>query len=207
MSEINILDSPNKCYILTDYNGNIYLKHQENFYFVFTDYDEGITLSLIKNLSQYEKYFNDYKDKIDITIGELKSTNLTLRGKIMENKNDTDNIEYNDTSLCDEKKYYFLSRQNQNEDEDLDGFSFNNVSNNNGIMMANLLYPRNGSFDVILMSGNFENKYVISSVEKMDGYINSTLLINTNGEIKVSFVDKKINCVLYFDNEVKSKII
>jgi len=203
MSEITILDSPNKCYILTDYNGNIYLKHQENFYFVFTDYDEGITLNLIKNLSQYEKYFNDYKDKIDITIGELKSTNLTLRGKIMENN--TDNIEYNDTSLCDEKKYYFVSRQN--EDEELDGFSFNNVSNINGIMMANILYPKNGSFDVILMSGNFENKYVISSVEKMDGYINSTLLINTNGEIKVSFVDKKINCVLYFDNEVKSKII
>jgi len=203
MSEITILDSPNKCYILTDYNGNIYLKHQENFYFVFTDYDEGITLNLIKNLSQYEKYFNDYKDKIDITIGELKSTNLTLRGKIMENN--TDNIEYNDTSLCDEKKYYFVSRQN--EDEELDGFSFNNVSNINGIMMANILYPKNGSFDVILMSGNFENKYVISSVEKMDGYINSTLLINTNGEIKVSFIDKKINCVLYFDNEVKSKII
>ena len=203
MSEITILDSPNKCYILTDYNGNIYLKHQENFYFVFTDYDEGITLNLIKNLLQYEKYFNDYKDKIDITIGELKSTNLTLRGKIMENN--TDNIEYNDTSLCDEKKYYFVSRQN--EDEELDGFSFNNVSNINGIMMANILYPKNGSFDVILMSGNFENKYVISSVEKMDGYINSTLLINTNGEIKVSFVDKKINCVLYFDNEVKSKII
>jgi len=214
MSLIYILNSENKAKIFTDYNGNIFLQHNEKIYTLFTDFNDGLIIMLINNTSFLEE---NYKLNINLNLnlaqGKICPSNITLKGKIYEKiKNDKDEniIEHteNEISICDEKKYYWVSKNQEYEHEDEDedeisnNFMFNSISdddNNNGILYAKLLFDKLCTFDTILI----ENKNVLSSVEKIDGYINSTLVINTNGTIKISFVDKNINGILIFDDENK----
>ena len=102
--------------------------------------------------------------------------------------------------MCDERKYYWVSKENNEEEEEniSDGFIFNSINDNNsGITYAKLLFEKLSTFDTILM----DNKNVLSSIEKIDGYVNSTLVINTDGKVKVSFIDKNICGVLVFQED------
>ena len=203
MSLIDILNSQHKSQLCADYNGNVYLIHNKKTFALSTDYDNGLVLILINNTkfleSNYDKSLYDTLEK-----GTIRPSTITLKGKIYEKiSNDAEIQEHteNEIRMCDEKKYYWVSKEKNEEEEEeniSDGFMFNSINDNNtGIIYAKLLFEKLGTFDTILM----ENKNVLSSIEKIDGYVNSTLVINTNGKVKVSFIDKNICGVLVFQED------
>jgi hypothetical protein len=202
MSLIDILNSQHKSQLCADYNGNVYLIHNEKTFALSTDYDNGLVLILINNTkfleSNYDKSMYDALEK-----GKIRPSTITLKGKIYEKISNDDEIQEhteNEIRMCDERKYYWVSKEkNEEEEENIsDGFMFNSINGDNtGITYAKLLFEKLSTFDTILM----ENKNVLSSIEKIDGYVNSTLVINTNGKVKVSFIDKNICGVLVFQED------
>jgi hypothetical protein len=199
MSLIDILNSQHKSQLCADYNGNVYLIHNEKTFALSTDYDNGLVLILINNTkfleSNYDKSMYDTIEK-----GTIRPTTITLKGKIYETiakDNEIQEHTENEIRMCDERKYYWVSKENNEEEENIsDGFMFNSI-NNSGITYAKLLFEKLNTFDTILM----DNKNVLSSIEKIDGYVNSTLVINTDGKVKVSFIDKNICGVLVFQED------
>jgi len=199
MSLIDILNSQHKSQLCADYNGNVYLIHNEKTFALSTDYDNGLVLILINNTkfleSNYDKSMYDTIEK-----GTIRPSTITLKGKIYETIAKDDEIQEhteNEIRMCDERKYYWVSKENNEEEENIsDGFMFNSI-NNSGIIYAKLLFEKLNTFDTILM----DNKNVLSSIEKIDGYVNSTLVINTDGKVKVSFIDKNICGILVFQED------
>jgi len=201
MSLIDIINSQHKSQLCADYNGNVYLIHNEKTFALSTDYDNGLVLILINNTkfleSNYDKSMYNTIEK-----GTIRPSTITLKGKIYETiakDNEIQEHTENEIRMCDERKYYWVSKENNEEEEEniSDGFMFNSVNNNSGITYAKLLFEKLNTFDTILM----DNKNVLSSIEKIDGYVNSTLVINTDGKVKVSFIDKNICGVLIFQED------
>jgi|UniRef100_A0A6C0DZN2 hypothetical protein len=201
MSLIDILNSQHKSQLCADYNGNVYLIHNEKTFALSTDYDNGLVLILINNTKFLESNYN--KSMYDtVEKGTIRPSTITLKGKIYETIAKDDEIQEhteNEIRMCDERKYYWVSKENNEEEENIsDGFMFNSINDNNsGITYAKLLFEKLNTFDTILM----DNKNVLSSIEKIDGYVNSTLVINTDGKVKVSFIDKNICGILVFQED------
>jgi len=208
-----------KVYLQTDYQGNIYLKHNDQYYIVSLDSytDSGVELNKIYKVDAFRKNLMESQFlQRAVRSGVIKANNSSLAGRAYESLNDmTDDEreEYmakNDFSNFDpgyhERKYFWV--QYKEDDEPLEGeeddsFYLNGISEGSypdqkqalvqgqgqGMMYSDLLSMSPGSFDTILIQGDTASKRVISNTERVDGYCTARLTVYTSGHFRPNFMD------------------
>ena len=211
----NIDDTNKYCQVQTDYCGNTILKFNNEYYIIILDatLPNGATINKIKcpdrfrkNLQANLNIINEYKSgKIHPTSKSLKGlTRQTLSDMNDEERDDymTKNNFYIDHQNFTEGQYYWTSYENDDdllECEEDDGYYLNGIISSddsdkgvNGIVKSDILLYTPGTFATILMIGNLESKYVASTLERIDEYCTSRLIIYSEGYIKINFIDKNI---------------
>jgi hypothetical protein len=199
-------------YVQTDVNGNIYLKHKNKYYIVSLDDDEksGINLTLINNPAIFRRKLQDNIELLKtIKSGIIRSGHKTLKGIIADNidhdgnnndnSDDLDELDYQyqkDDQFTERGLYWvkYNLDDEPNEFESNETYYLNGVvndTNNEGIIMSDLLASYPGTFDTLLMKGHStDSKTVISSIERIDGHCSKRLTIYTCGNFKANFIDK-----------------
>jgi len=214
-------------YLQTDYLGNIYLKHNDSYYFVNLDSasDHGIELSLVVNPDTFRKNLAEMGQMVkDVKSGEIRSGTQTLRGRIYESLNEMtederdDYLQKNDGSVYDplfkERDFFWVQYKQDDElleDEQDDTFFINGFHDesigNYGIMYSDLLCPSPGSFDTILIDGDLTSKNVVSNVERVDGYCTCRLTVYGSGHLRTNFIDVSKIGILCLDPMTSQLIV
>lgn len=214
-----------QCSVEVDYLGNIFLVHNDVYYYVTidpADKHNNVTLNIIKNVEYYRNNLkeNEHLEK-HFKSGIIRSGKGTLCGKVYDsihNMNEEElqeYIMYNEYGTCDlnfiEKKYYWTQYENideQLEDDSNIEFYLNGVikreeSNKNGIFISELLMSAENSFDTILIHGNKTSKKVLSTIERIDNYCSIRLTIYTDGIFRINFIDSVVYYRLCVDEHNK----
>lgn len=212
MSLIKVENCINNAEILVDFLGNIFLKHNDYYYYISlnNDLDCGIELIRILNINKLKKNyeFSSHLKNL-IKSGEIMVNGNTLQGKVASHMNDTnqeDNNEYNYTDKSYHERKYFKTIYDDSDNEENDDdikYYINGVCENNethGIKYADLLFSSANNYETILIDGNIESHKVISTVEKKDGYCDSRLSIYTNGIMRCNFFDVSKWAKIYYEN-------
>lgn len=196
--------------VQTDYLGNIYFKYDDEYYIVNLVYDTktGIELTKIQNVNIFKD--NLHKSlfvKANVKTGVLNMSTNTLRGVVQNDVSKTDEENNIVNTQCIEDTYYWSKHAEEYDDEDEinNDFCFNNVGGT-GIVYSDLLANYEGSFNTIFINGNITSKNVISTIERIDGYSHSKLIIYTSGHLKVYFFDKTFVSSLIYNNDVLDTI-
>ena len=217
MSKVYISSDANQStldfvYIQTDYLGNIYIKHEKDYYTISLDayLPAGIELNKISKPDIFRKNYSEYQFlKKEIKSGTIKPSETTLAGKAHNLMNEMSEEEYADymekneysnyDAMFEEKKHYRIELK---EDSDVlegtidDNFYLHGVVDENelsqGIIYSDLLSFNPGTFDVILINGEKSSNNIISVIERIDGYYTARLTIYTKGIFKSNFMDKQI---------------
>lgn len=195
-------------YVQTDYMGNVYLKHNDQYYTVSLDsyHPSGVELNKIEKPNIFRKNLIESRFLKDaVRSGVIKANNSSLAGKAYESMSDMteeeldDYMAKNDFSSFDssfhEKKYYWVQYNEEDEPmegEEDDGFFLNGISDGpqqQGIMYSDLLALSPGTFDTLLLQGDTSSKNVISSIERVDGYCTARLTVYTSGHFRPNFMD------------------
>lgn len=194
-------------YIQTDYLGNIYLKHNDQYYTVSLDsyQPSGVELNKIEKPNIFRKNLIESRFLRDaVKSGVIKANNSSLAGKAYESMSDMteeeldDYMTKNDFSSFDssfhERKYYWVQYNEEDEPlegEEDDGFYLNGISEDSqqGMVYSDLLSLSPGTFDTILIQGDTTSKGVISTTERIDGYCTARLTIYTSGHFRPNFMD------------------
>ena len=120
-----------KVYLLVDYLGNIYLKHDETYYIISVDVESGTEINKIYNTAIFRKNLDEYKFLSEsVKSGIIKLNSTTLAGKASETlsgMNEEERTEYmekndlfyNDSNF-DEKKGYWVQYKDKMSDESSD---------------------------------------------------------------------------------------
>lgn len=208
----------------TDYNGNIYLRHDDKYYIVSLDQycDSGVELTPINKPDYFRKNLLE-KKKIEIRSGTIRVSDNTLRGRVYDSLNEMteeereEYAEKNNYSAYDpefhERKYYWVQYK---EDEPLDEFIedefyLNGVSSDRsdaGIVISDLLADGIGTFDTILIDGDQSSKHVISTIEKIDNSSTARLTVySKSGYFRANFMNMSKYGRLCFDQDKKELIV
>jgi hypothetical protein len=209
-------------YMQTDYMGNIYLKHNDQYYIVSLDsyHPSGVELNRIEKPNIFRKNLIESRFLKDaIKSGVIKANNTSLTGKAYESINDMTDEEHsdymtkNDFSSFDssfyERKYYWIQYKEEDElleGEEDDGFYLNGISEGSqqGMMYSELLSLNPGTFDTILIQGDTTSKNVVSTTERIDGYCTARLTVYTSGHFRPNFMDSSRLSRLCIVNQPKS---
>lgn len=196
-----------KVFVQTDFMGNIYLKHGDQYYTVSLDsyQPSGVELNLINKPDIFRMNLVESKYLRDaVKSGVIKANSSSLAGKAYESMTDMteedmdeymskNNFSNFDTSFH-EKKYYWIQYKEEDEpmeEEENDEFYLNGISEGSqpGIMYSDLLSYSSGSFDTIMIQGDTASKNVVSTTERIDGYCVARLTIYTSGHLRSNFMD------------------
>lgn len=204
-----------------DLLGNTYLKYNDTYYIVSIDQycSSGVELTKIKNPNIFRKNLIEGQNlKKGMKSGVIKSNNTTLRGKAHESINDMTDEEKNEymdknnyminDDGCIAKKYFWVKYDEDDEPlegETDDGFYLNGVvdesdiNESQGIVHSDLLSLVPGTFEVILIQGDINSKYIISNIARIDGYYTNNLTVYTSGKLRTNFIEVTKLAILCLD--------
>jgi hypothetical protein len=205
-----------KVSLQTDLNGNIYLKHNNEYYIVSLDPTScvGIELTKIKNPKKFrENLMESGLTKASIDKGTIRTDNITLRGRAYDTLNtmsEEERADYMDKNEfivsddgCKEKRYFWVDYKDEQLDEIVDdGFWLNGIDESNnpiGMEYSDLLFYTIGTFETIMIHGDLQSQRVLSSTEKKNGYCINHLIVYTDGKFKANFFDSHKIALLCFD--------
>ncbi len=206
-STTNNTEIPIYSNVYSDLLGNIYIKHKDIYYYVTMDIDSGLVLEKITNTTRFKKYFEDNKDMVKyVSSGVIKSGKGTLRGKISEtidgmNEEDKTIDDFaNYDSSFNERDFYRVNYEDNEDDEEdhlVLKYYFNNVNLENeekhiGLRLCDLCLFGDGTFDTIYIDGPLTSKFVVSTIERKDGYCTKRLTIYSDGVFKANFIGDSI---------------
>lgn len=197
MSLIKIDNSEERAKIMVDFLGNIFLHHNEKYYYITLNNDIkcGVELIEILNIKQLKRnYEESFQLKRLIKSGVIKNNGQTLQSRVITNLNNESehNNEFAYTDKSYHERQYFKTvydDDSDNETDDNGSFYINGVNENDGfgLKYAELLFTCDNNYETILIDGNIESKKIISTVEKKNGYCDSRLSIYTNGIFRCNF--------------------
>lgn len=199
--------------LLCDHVGNIYIKFNGLYYYVYIDSDK-VEFVMLKNIDIFKNNLIENKNTLDIKYGKIKPSPGTLRGKVIGTLNDLPEDEKYEVDFSsydytfDERGYYTIIRNTEQEDnEDNDDnndnndidcsyeifpFDINGIDETKEIQIADIMMTSPCTHDTIIIQGDHESNNVISTIERKDGYCVRRLTVYTDGYLKINNVGDSI---------------
>lgn len=227
-----IVQGDHTVYLQVDYYGNIYLKHifgdRTVYYIVSLDPDDaiGVCLTPIKspNIFRQNLIESELSEKV-VKKGVIHAKTQSLRGmvnKSLRDMNDEQQEEYLennefanfDTSFVESEYYWAKYNDDDKVDKDeyddrfyLNGVSAESEQKTIGIVYSDLLTFTEGTFDTILIQGDYDSHNVVSTIERIDGYCTNRLTVYSSGHFKANFIDRAKYSRLCIDEDTSELVL